>query len=238
MTRAVAQTPNHRREPVQYYCCRCLGGGINSLHEPPLGPAPNSAAWGPAEKHWDTFVSIILLCDSPACLQILWPAAPQSSLRNKFQSGWGNQNKELINEQFWRGLHMTQHLQSTKQGRVWEYISDQTPTEPVRTILAVLLRSPSTQKDLLLPLISYLHSCRLDSEGRQLGTSVTRRIIWCCNTSGWSGANVVANSNNAVDCTAVCNDLPSVSGFWNRVESRKIVTEKLSYKKTKGKASN
>lgn len=49
-------------------------------------------------------------------------------------------------------------------------------------------------------------------------------------------ANVVAS--NAVDCTDVCNDLSSVSGFWKRLESRKTVTEKLSYKKTKGNASN
>lgn len=50
-------------------------------------------------------------------------------------------------------------------------------------------------------------------------------------------ANVVANSN-AVNCTAVCNDLFSVSGFGEGMESRKTVTEKLSYKKNKGKASN
>lgn len=49
-------------------------------------------------------------------------------------------------------------------------------------------------------------------------------------------ANVVAS--NAVDCTDVCNDLSSVSGLWKRLESRKTVTEKLSYKKTKGNASN
>lgn len=50
-------------------------------------------------------------------------------------------------------------------------------------------------------------------------------------------ANVVANSST-VGCSAVCNDLSSVSGFWKKIESRKTVTEKLSYKKTKGKASN
>lgn len=42
----------------------------------------------------------ILLWDSPAELQTLWPGAPQSSLKNKVRCGWGNQNKnqKLINE--------------------------------------------------------------------------------------------------------------------------------------------
>lgn len=36
-------------------------------------------------------------------------------------------------------------------------------------------------------------------------------------------ANVVANSN-AVNCTAVCNDLFSVSGFWKGIESMQTVS--------------
>ena len=47
-------------------------------------------------------------------------------------------------------------------------------------------------------------------------------------------ANVVANSN-AVNCKAVCDDLFSVSGFWEGMASRKTVTEKLSYEKPKVK---
>lgn len=47
-------------------------------------------------------------------------------------------------------------------------------------------------------------------------------------------ANVVATSST-VNCTAVCNDLFSVSEFWAGMESRKTVTEKLSYKKPKVK---
>lgn len=68
-------------------------------------------------------------------------------------------------------ISLTKHLQNQR---------------PVRTRFAVLLRSPSAQKGLLLPLIST--QLWLDSEGRQLGTGVTRKTIWCCSTSGWSGS--------------------------------------------------
>lgn len=47
---------------------------------------------------------------------------------------------------------------------------------------------------------------------------------------------MVANSN-AVNCTAVCNDLFSVSGFGEGIEGRKS-SHRAQLQKTKGKASN
>lgn len=48
------------------------------------------------------------------------------------------------------------------------------------------------------------------------------------------GASVVANGNT-INSAAVCNDLFSVNEFWEGLESRKTLTEKLSYKNPKVK---
>lgn len=86
---------------MQYIHCTCLRGGINSLHKPTLGRALNSAAWGPAEEHWDTFVSIVSYFVTH--LQLCKPFGllhHRAHWGNKLRSGWRNQNKGLINELF------------------------------------------------------------------------------------------------------------------------------------------
>lgn len=98
-----------------------FGGGIKSLHSLLLAQLP-AQQLGVLLRSTGTPLSPLSLTLCLTCSSAN-PAALQSSLRKQVE---GNQNKGLTHELFWRGLHMTQHLQSTKQGS----ISDQTPIKP------------------------------------------------------------------------------------------------------------